>query len=343
MKIRVFVGTGGVGKTSVAAAHALGGAALGEKCLVLTIDPALRLRSALGLTGDGLERRVDAGPLAPPGELWAGLLDVKATLDRAVNLYGEPEQARTVLAHPVYQVLIQSLAGMQELMAIERIDQAFKDGFRHLYIDTAPSRHAFEFLDKPEFFAELVSIPAVRLMGRTYKWWEQSAFSRLGKKSVELYSKMEQVLGSSLVRQVLDFYSVFRTIAEGYADRARETVRLLRDPSVSSFSIVTTPFKAKRDAGYFLAELGKRRYPVTSIFVNRVWLSSTPVAGTLPPAAHGLAEWCRGIGAEHARELDDVRAGFSSRIPSIVALRERPSQVDGLESLRAIAKDLGFF
>ncbi|HWP85295.1 MAG TPA: ArsA-related P-loop ATPase, partial [Terriglobia bacterium] len=254
MQVQVFLGTGGVGKTSVAAASALRTAMGGGKSLVVTIDPALRLRTALGMEPGGLEQRV---PLDPSirGELWAALLDVKASLDRAIWRYGKPEEARTVLEHPIYQMLATSLAGMQELMAVERIHQALEEEFASICIDTAPSRHALEFLDKPEYFTQLVSFPIVKLVGRTYKWWINSPLARIGKSSLELYTRVEQVLGAPLVHQVLDFFSVFRKFAEGYASRARETLARLRDPATTSFTIVTTPDKALRDAQHFLAEL----------------------------------------------------------------------------------------
>jgi hypothetical protein len=146
MRITVFLGTGGVGKTSVAAATALAQARAGLKSLVLTIAPALRLRTALDLK-DGLTEQTV--PLDPPasGELWAALLDVRATLDEAVRLYGASDTAARILTHPIYATIADSLVGMQELMAIERIDQLSKRGFEHIVVDTAPSRHAFENRD----------------------------------------------------------------------------------------------------------------------------------------------------------------------------------------------------
>jgi len=122
MKIIVYLGTGGVGKTSVAAATALAEARAGRKSLVLTIDPALRLRTTLHLKEGFLEQNV---PLDPPasGELWAALLDVRATLDEAVRLYGKSSTADRILNHPIYATIADSLVGMQELMAVERIDQ----------------------------------------------------------------------------------------------------------------------------------------------------------------------------------------------------------------------------
>ncbi len=342
MRTRVFVGTGGVGKTSVAAAAALKAARDGAKCLVLTIDPALRLRSALRLDPGGGQQRVELAQYSGKGELWAGMLDAGATLNRAVRLYGEPQQAEAVLKHPVYLSLVQSLAGMQELMAIERIDQARTDGFEELFIDTAPSRHAMEFLDKPEFFAQLVSVPLIRFVGRTYKWLEGSLFSRVGRKSVELYARVEEVLGANLVRQVLDFYSVFRTIAEGYADRARHTSSLLHDPRSTTFVVVTTAFKAGRDAEYFLGELGRRRFHVETLIVNRLWPEFDPSveAGAHPRAAE-LISWYRSVSSAHARIWEGVSENFSRRIPNIVGLPELPRDVDGLAALIQIAGQLG--
>src|SRR5205823_257193 len=135
MKIIVYLGTGGVGKTSVAAATAMAQARSGRKSLVLTIDPALRLRTALHLKEGTLEQRVALDPPAS-GELWAALLDVRATLDEAVRLYGSSDsQVDRILKHPIYATIADSLSGMQELMAVERIDQLARRGFEHIVVD----------------------------------------------------------------------------------------------------------------------------------------------------------------------------------------------------------------
>lgn len=341
MQIRIFVGTGGVGKTTVAAACALKAALSGRKCLVLTIDPALRLRTALRLSPGGVQQKVELADSSARGELWAGLLDVRSTLDRAVRLYGETSQAEKVLKHPIYLGLVESLAGMQELMAIERIDQAMSDGFEDLYVDTAPARHAFEFLDKPEFFAQLVNIPLIKLVGRTYKWLEGSMFSGLGRRSVELYGRIEEVLGANLVRQVLDFYSIFRSIAEGYADRARRTSSLLHDPKSTAFFVVTTAFKAARDGNYFCGELGKRNYRVDTLIVNRLW---PEIGAQLESAAdfqaRKLVAWYRSVSRAHARIWESLSSEFSARIPRLIALPELPRDVDGLQALIQVAGQL---
>lgn len=338
MKIIVYLGTGGVGKTSVAAATALREARAGAKSLVLTIDPALRLRTALHLKDGVLEQKA---PLDPPasGELWAALLDVRATLDEAVRLYGNPSTADRILNHPIYATIADSLAGMQELMAVERIDQLAQRGFEHIVVDTAPSRHALEFLDKPVFFSDLTSSGWVKLVGRTYKFVAGSGMMSLGRKTIDLYARAEAILGATLVRQVLDFYSLFISIAEGYSERAQKTVALLKDPAVTEFRVVTTPQKALRDAGFFTRALAERNFHVTSLYVNRMW-DVEPAVEPSEGLERRVMEWYKSVRVSHLAALKEVKAAYRSSIPHIGPLPELEQDVDGLRALERIATSL---
>ena len=341
MPIKIFLGTGGVGKTSVAAASALNCVRTGGKCLVLTIDPARRLRTALGIEETGPERRVPLDAAEGQGELWAAMLDVRTTLERAVLRDAKPQEAELILKHPIFQLLITSIAGMQELMAIERIHQAMAEGFDSIVIDTAPSRHALEFLDKPEFFANLVSFPVVKLVGRTYQWWLSSGLARLSSKSFELYKRVEEILGAKLVHQVLDFFSIFRRIAESYGKRSESILAVLRDPRHTSFTIVTTPLKAHRDAEYFWTELTNRKFAVGAMVVNRVWPDVEHRSGAaLEPEVRELIEWYQAVSGSHQKIWNDVSRKFSGRIPEMILLPELPMDVDGLPALYQLAKGL---
>jgi len=338
MKIIVYLGTGGVGKTSVAAATALAQARAGSKSLVLTIDPALRLRTTLHLKPGVLEQNV---PLDPPakGELWAALLDVRATLDEAVRLYGKSSTAYRILNHPIYATIADSLAGMQELMAVERIDQLARRGFEHIVVDTAPSRHALEFLDKPMFFSELVGSGWVKIVGRTYKFVAGTGMMKLGRKTLDLYARAESILGTNLVRQILDFYSLFVSIAEGYAERAEKTVALLKDPAVTEFRVVTTPQKALRDARFFHEALGSRKFPIGALYVNRVW-GLEPGPEFPDGLARRVMDWYKSVRASHVAAVEAVTVQYSAAIPRIAWLPELERDVDGLSALERIAQSL---
>ncbi|MEX2264143.1 MAG: ArsA-related P-loop ATPase [Bryobacteraceae bacterium] len=338
MKIVVYLGTGGVGKTSVAAATAMQQARAGKKSLVLTIDPALRLRTALRLNEGPLEQQVTLDP-APAGELWAALLDVRATLDEAVRQYGKPSSVERILSHPIYATIADSLAGMQELMAVERIDQLSRRGFRHIVVDTAPSRHALEFLDKPVAFADLVGSGWVKLVGRTYRFVSSTGIASLGRRTIDLYARIESVLGANLVRQILDFYSIFVSIAEGYADRAKNTVAILKDPSVTEFRVVTTPQKALRDAAFFTEALRARNFPLGGIYVNRVWVHE-PAHDSGEGIGRRLMDWYRAVRESQTAAVNQLRSQYGGAAREIRVIGELERDIDGVEALERIAVEL---
>ncbi len=93
------------------------------------------------------------------------MLDVRATLDEAVRLHGKKDKQEAILNHPIYASIASSLAGMQELMAVERIDQLMRRGFDTIVVDTAPSRHGLDLIDKPTNFAKLSAARRVKLVG----------------------------------------------------------------------------------------------------------------------------------------------------------------------------------
>lgn len=337
MKVIVCVGTGGVGKTSVAAAIAMTQARAGAKCLVLTTDPSLRLRTALGLKDGLLEQRVPV-PDAK-GELWAALLDVKATLDEAVRLYGKPGSQTRILEHPIYRSIGGSLSGMQELMAVERMDQLMLRGFDNIVVDTAPSRHALDVFDKPELFAEFSDSRRVRLVSRTYQFAESVGLTAIGRGALEFYSRIETVLGAGMVRDMLDFYSLFYPIAEGYSARARRTVNMLRDPGITEFRVVTIPSKALRDAQFFIEALKKRRFAIGMICVNRTWNHALPESAQAGLAAELLDSY-RSVSESHLRAIAKMRDTVGPKLKEIRILNELERDVEGVESLRRLADQL---
>src|SRR5688572_9234767 len=158
-KVRIVVccGSGGVGKTTTAAALALRAAEQhGRRTVVLTIDPARRLAQSLGLTElDNTPRPVSGFDTSAGGTLDAMMLDMKRTFDEVVLNHATAEKAEQILANPFYQALSSSFAGTQEYMAMEKLSQlsheaAEKGSWDLIVVDTPPSRSALDFLDAPK-------------------------------------------------------------------------------------------------------------------------------------------------------------------------------------------------
>ncbi len=157
-RICICTGSGGVGKTTTAAAVAIGLAARGQRVAVVTIDPARRLASSLGLAElDNEPRRVEPAHFAGHGlelrgELWAMMLDAKRTFDELIELLA-PNAAthEAILANRIYQELSSAVAGSQEFSAVAKLYELDASGrFDAIVLDTPPSRNALDFLDAPQ-------------------------------------------------------------------------------------------------------------------------------------------------------------------------------------------------
>src|SRR5207237_1032415 len=155
----------------------------------------------------------------------------------------------------------------------------------------------------------------------TYQFVANTGMMTLGRKTIDLYARVESILGANLVRQVLDFYSLFVSIAEGYAERAQRTVAMLKNPAITEFRVVTTPQKAMRDAQFFHEALSSRNFPVGALYVNRVW-GLEPGPEYQDGLERRLMEWYASVRASHVAAVEGVRAAYGASIPYIAPLPE---------------------
>ncbi len=167
-RVVVTCGSGGVGKTTTAAALAMAAAEAGRRTVVLTIDPARRLAQSMGLTElDNSPRPVkDAGT----DKLWAMMLDMKRTFDDVVLENSSPERAEQIFANPFYQSLSSSFAGTQEYMAMEKLGQLVaQNEWDLIVVDTPPSRSALDFLDAPNRLGRFLDGRMIKLLSAPAK------------------------------------------------------------------------------------------------------------------------------------------------------------------------------
>src|SRR6185436_4963142 len=101
-------------------------------------------------------------------------------------------------------------------------------------------------------------------------------------------------------------YSLFLSNAEGYAHRADETLKLLKDPAITEFRVVTTPQKALRDAEHFQKELSERGYAAGGIYVNRVW-QADPGTEKFDGLAGELMSWYQAIEATQMAAVEELK------------------------------------
>jgi len=275
-RICICTGSGGVGKTTTAAAVAMGLAARGQRVAVVTIDPARRLASSLGLERLGNEPRlVDPAHFAGQGielrgELWAMMLDAKRTFDELIELLA-PDAAtcEEILANRIYQELSSAVAGSQEFTAVAKLYELNASGrFDVIVLDTPPSRNALDFLDAPDRLTRFLEGRALKVI--TAPTGAAAAIAARGGGLV--FSALRRVTGVDLLADLSVFFRVLSGVVDGFAERASAVGRLLGDPA-TTFLIVTSPESTPaEEAIFFRRRLEEAGMPFGGLVVNRVRL-----------------------------------------------------------------------
>jgi anion-transporting ArsA/GET3 family ATPase len=295
-RVIVTCGSGGVGKTTTAAAMALLGAEAGRRTVVLTIDPARRLAQSMGLTElDNTPREV-AG--VAHGRLFAMMLDMKRTFDDVVLQHSTPERAEQIFANPFYQSLSSSFAGTQEYMAMEKLGQLVAaDEWDLIVVDTPPSRSALDFLDAPNRLGRFLDGRMIRLLTAPARAGGK-AYLKVMTASVSMFARVfTRILGGDVLRDLSSFVSALESMFGGFRERADETYELLKTPG-TAFVVVAAPEPdALREASYFVARLSSEHMPLAGLVVNRVHRTEAPQLSAARAAATADALADRGGGA----------------------------------------------
>ncbi|MER8057346.1 MULTISPECIES: ArsA family ATPase [unclassified Streptomyces] len=269
-RIVVCCGSGGVGKTTTAAALGLRAAERGRKVVVLTIDPARRLAQSMGIDSlDNVPRRVKGTD--GDGELHAMMLDMKRTFDEVVEAHADRERAAAILANPFYQSLSAGFAGTQEYMAMEKLGQLrARDEWDLIVVDTPPSRSALDFLDAPKRLGSFLDGRLIRLLTAPAKLGGRAGMAFLNVGMSMMTGTLGKLLGGQLLKDVQTFVSAMDTTFGGFRTRADATYKLLQAPG-TAFLVVAAPERdALREAAYFVQRLAAEDMPLVGLVLNRV-------------------------------------------------------------------------
>ena len=272
-EVVVTCGSGGVGKTTTAAAlAAMAAAHLGGRVLVLTVDPARRLANALGLEQFGnVEREVPAAAftevgIKPRGRLFAAMLDTKASWDDLVRLHAPDEATRdAILANPLYQNITGKFVQSHDYIAMERLYEIHASGrYDLIVVDTPPTRNAIDFLEAPERMADFFSSRLLRWLIAPYKSRLYNAASK------PFYLVADRILGTQFLADIAEFFILFQTMYAGFVERAEAVKRTLQDPRTTFMVVTTLDAAPAREAEFFIDALESRRLDLGALVLNKV-------------------------------------------------------------------------
>jgi anion-transporting ArsA/GET3 family ATPase len=279
-RILIVSGSGGVGKTTTAAALALRAAKEGRRVLACTIDPSRRLVTSLGLdalTDRPREMDIARFDPAPGGRMWAMTLDTKRTFDALVERHAPDEASRKrILGNRFYKQVSSALAGSHEYMAMEKLlDLSADQRFDLVVLDTPPTRHALDFLEAPERLMGFLDTSILRWFLKPYFVAGRLTLKVATRTGAFFLKLADSVLGLQFLQDLSEFFLAFEGMYDGFKERAVEVHELLRRED-AGFVLVAGPTPSTLDeALYFHRRLEERGMPFVAFIVNRLHPAAT--------------------------------------------------------------------
>jgi|EndMetStandDraft_8_1072994.scaffolds.fasta_scaffold63626_3 anion-transporting ArsA/GET3 family ATPase len=333
-RIVVCAGTGGVGKTTTAAALAVHAADQGRAAMVVTIDPARRLADAMGAGKLTNEPTVISGAGRAGGSLHALMLDTQETFDALVRRYSiSEEQSSRILSSRFYRNVAGSLSGTGDYMAMEKLHDLHESGrFDLIVVDTPPTRNALAFLDAPRLISRLLDNRLYRVLVTPTRGIARTATSAVH----VVVRQLTKLVGADVVDDAIAFFRAFDGMERQFEQRANDVLRLLRSDA-TTFVLVAAPRSDTIDeARHFASRLRASQIDVRALVVNRV----TPTFGPEPtpdddsPATRALRDF-RALAEREGHLVADLRA-IAPTAP-IVEVPLLDHDVQDLDGLREIA------
>jgi anion-transporting ArsA/GET3 family ATPase len=274
-RVLVTCGSGGVGKTTTAAALALRAARNGRRVLVCTIDPSRRLATSLGKGQlSGRPRAIDLKSLAPArgGALFAMMLDVKGTFDALVTRHTQDVEARDrILKNRFYHHISAALAGSHEYMAMEKLLELAQDErFDLVVLDTPPTRHALDFLEAPDRLLAFLDVGVLRFFLRPYFVAGRLTVKVATRTGALLLKIADRFMGLQFLQELSEFFLAFEGMYDGFRARAAEVHALLRAESTGFVLVAGPQPQALEEALFFHRRLAEKRMSFVGFLVNRV-------------------------------------------------------------------------
>jgi anion-transporting ArsA/GET3 family ATPase len=336
--VAVCCGSGGVGKTTTAAALGLQAAHSGRRCVVVTIDPAKRLADALGVPG-GLTNDPIKLDIEGAGELWALMLDTATTFDGLVTAHAaNPDQASRILTNSFYRNIAGSLGGTQEYMAAERLLALHRDRrFDLVIVDTPPTRNALDFLDAPRTLARFLDHPVFKLMMMPTR----RGLRVLSIAAQPLLRSIGKVIGTEVLADALAFFQAFDGMETGFRNRADDVIDLLHGATTRFVLIASPRVDTIDEARFFADRLVEKDLVVGAVIVNRATPDFGKPTGRRPRPAAEAALY------DNQAQLHELAVGERGQVAPLVAGTGReptwvpllPGDVhdlDGLDQIRGL-------
>jgi anion-transporting ArsA/GET3 family ATPase len=364
----IVLGTGGVGKTTIAAALAVAGARSGLKTAVITVDPARRLRDALGLEQLGGKptplgsRRLEAAGLDPSLQLFAMVLDVKGAWDNLIERFtADPAARQRILNNLFYRQLTSQFAGSEAYAALEQLYDLHSRGeFDLIVVDTPPAADAFEFLQAPAHLSRLLDSRVARWLFAPYVSAGRFAMRLASGAARFVVRELERFAGATALSSISEFFIAAQQTVDGIVEQLNKAQTLLHSGGVNFLLVTGSEEERLRGARSLIDQMKTERLNLSAIIINRfmdeeTWQYLERSTRGKPPGLEAIKGLREGLGRSLDRHpgldavvkyLEEYRARayrdmarvavFAQELPGGVRLAMTPEIRSGVLGLKQL-------
>lgn len=269
-KVLITCGTGGVGKTTVSASLGVKAALLGKKVIVITIDPAKRLATSLGLEKLGHEP-TDLTPalekgtgLKIPGKLFALMPNSRESFERMIRSLTTNESAvQRIFKNPILATFSQDFSGANEYLALEELIYFhLRKDFDLVILDTPPSRNTLSFLEAPQLLARFFEEKFIRFLVMP-----ANRFLAFGMRKA--FGVLEKLTGPGFMNQLFDFGEALFEVQENFLIKLKSIHKLLQSEEVGFLLVAAPTPESAPEIAHFLEKIGERGFHFDGVILNR--------------------------------------------------------------------------
>lgn len=335
-RVLITCGTGGVGKTTVSASLAVRAALEGKRVIVITIDPAKRLATSLGLDKLGHEPTDLTDALAKAagrpvkGRFSALMPKSRESFERLIrSLTTNEEAVQRIFGNPILNTFSQDFSGANEYLALEELVHFYgRSEFDLVILDTPPSRNTLSFLEAPQLLARFFEEKMIRFLvmpaNRLLAFGMRKAFNIL-----------ERMTGTGFVNQLFDFGEALFEVQENFLKKLKSIHRLLQSEEIGFLLVAAPTPETAGEIGHFLDQIHARGFHFDGVLLNRSLGHLKPTQGE-PDEASRLIEALQErerVAYARLRESAEKTLNKDDRKLFYVQLPELARDVHGLEDL----------
>lgn len=329
-KTIICIGSGGVGKTTLAASLGVGFANAGKKVLVLTIDPSQRLAQALGIKTDGELHRVLLNSNSA-GELWSCIIDHQKTFDWFVRHASKDAQVDQLLQNKLYKQLSGRLSGSQEFTSLISLYRfVTSNSYDLVILDTPPSQHTWNFLHAPEQISALFN-EGVASWFRQSEAHKKTMFKRiLNIGTTQVLKALEVLTGAFFMKELSAFFVAIQKWQGPLETYIMDCHRLLIS-SQTEFVLVTALDTSRiTEAQKLSREILKQGYRLTSVIINRVPTWSREKVNSKSERVKELINYYQSLEKNLKNHLNQFKS--SLKVYKCFELRQNNEDVNALQN-----------